>query len=197
MSSTSFLFDLGAPRYYCLYISLPWCWMNFVFFKLVSFTKFGNFLYIIPSSNFFQSFLSSSFGTQITYNLDSFICSYNSVKARKFWVFFFIFFRIHNLYMYWFILSCTSKILYFIYDFKLMQGILKIRLVYFIGLKFPCFFLLILYFFISHLFIHFDQLIFEWLHIFIIATLKSLLVKSNFWAHSELASFFPLICIGV
>ena len=101
MSSTSFLFDLGAPRYYCLYISLPWCWMNFVFFKLISFTKFGNFLYIIPSSNFFQSFLSSSFGTQITYNLDSFICSYSSVKARQFWVFFFlIFFRIHNLYMY-------------------------------------------------------------------------------------------------
>ena len=149
MSSTSFLFDLGAPRYYCLYISLPWCWMNFVFFKLISFTKFGNFLYIIPSSNFFQSFLSSSFGTQITYNLDSFICSYNSVKARKFWVFFFIFFRIHNLYMYWFILSCTSKILYFIYDFKLMQGILKIRLVYFIGLKFPCFFINSVFFYFS------------------------------------------------
>ena len=136
MSSTSFLFDLGASRYYCLHISLPWCLMN-LFFKLISFTKFGNFLCIIPLSNFFQTFLYSSFGIQITYNLDSFIYSYSSVKARKFWVFFFLFFRTHNLYMYWSILSCTNEIFYFIYDLKLMHRIFKIRLVYFIGLEFP------------------------------------------------------------
>ena len=181
MSSTSFLFDLGASRYYCLHISLPWCLMN-LFFKLISFTKFGNFLCIIPLSNFFQTFLYSSFGIQITYNLDSFIYSYSSVKARKFWVFFFLFFRTHNLYMYWSILSCTNEIFYFIYDLKLMHRIFKIRLVYFIGLEFPWIFLLILYFLIIyHLFIHFDQLIFEWLHIFIIATLKSLSANTNMY----------------